>query len=203
MLEPSYVGLWMNTVWNAPLKSIQKETTSGSSLSLTRLKKNKVTRLKSVTLLEFDDLKMLIKKRAWILISPNLHIITQSRKRGKHHKSIPKSGFPSCIVAGMLGFSVCLASRLPPADVSNDLQEEPETVRPLASDGSCDHRGSSWWIMCVCHLAVVQGCAFWGFSSGNCCPFFVFMVFFLRDKEDYSYTICWNAWSILNWKNNC
>lgn len=24
MLEPSYVGLWMNTVWNAPLKSVQK-----------------------------------------------------------------------------------------------------------------------------------------------------------------------------------
>lgn len=30
MLEPSYVGLWMNTVWNAPLKSVQKLTNNDS-----------------------------------------------------------------------------------------------------------------------------------------------------------------------------
>lgn len=41
-------------------------------------------------------------------------------------------------------------------------------VRPAASDGSCEPSGSSWWIMCVCHLAVVQSCEFSGlFFSGN------------------------------------
>lgn len=143
MLEPSYVGLWMNTVWNAPLKSIRVN----NQWLLSSFHAGGDGPAAVSTLWYGQDKRGALRSECWDMVW--------------------LSSVPLFL-----------------------LQEEPETEPGHTCDlllpmGHVTTRGSSWRIMCKCHLAVVQGCAFFfsGFSSGGCCPVFIMRYFPWQAKE--------------------
>lgn len=107
------------------------------------------------------------------------------KQTNKHYKSILKSSFPSCFVTRMLRHGCC--SQSVPSSSCRCLKWPAggtwnwagHTRDQLLRTGHV----SSWWLTCECHLAVVQGCAFWGFSSESCCPVSVHRYFSCQTKE--------------------